>query len=1006
MITLVLLNWTSNERVDNVAIQDIIIEAFEDSKTGEKYSRVEIIEKVKAFKDIPEGSIIPSDYCYNRTNLGIFFEKQPHIFILHSDGIYEYVGQNYNYTGDIIHRNSETNEEKLVGKWVNGKPEFFIPTVASIWVAAAVLAYNKFYNSENISDKDMYFKQSDIIKQAEIIHGCKVPAALASSHCVSNSNDSQYNYLVGGTGDNAKYRRLSFKNEYNGEKERPELSSDIIVKTYLGEKTMQEIYEFVDNEYTKIFSTSERDELLTTCKCKSILEYLKNYAGKPYTSPEKAKPEELEELNLIKEAGGAAIKELDKMARLCEIDFGLKKYGNSRWLDGSNTRAREYLWRQMKLPGYEESPVSISLFAEIAENKQTRFRFSVEINEQLSTPENYKQYHRILNRDISMDPGLVYYVLDQNNSFFVIQPSSEGNEEVKKKVLNGTYKRAQVSSILTYDEIEKRMLYDKDIMGEMVSAIKKLLPYYKLAIEGKNSSNTIFERDYHNKMLRRNNSYPSKNIILYGPPGTGKTYSTVLYAVSLCDGIPVEELQNKPYETVLARYNELKNNEHRIAFTTFHQSYGYEEFIEGIRPVLCKENVVNETSDIQYEFSDGIFKYFCEKAKAVTVQSSNIEIRKNPTVWHVLLDGSGESDLKKKCFENNYIKIGWSKYDEIVTEQTPGISDLSRKIVLNFQDEMEIGDIVFVQKNKRTIDGIGIITGEYKFIKEDGRFPRTRSVRWVAKGINEDVYELNKNTYLDRKSVYPLKNMDIREVIKLIEKYTGPYTISVKENTKPYVFIIDEINRGNISKIFGELITLIEETKRIGEKEAVMATLPYTKKPFGVPNNVYILGTMNTADRSIALLDTALRRRFNFIEMMPDTSVFTKLGIHKINDIDIPLLLDTINKRIELLYDREHTIGHAYFTSFKKDPSLKNLAEIFLNKIIPLLQEYFFEDYSKIQLILGDNAKTDNAFKFILDEEVKVSSVFKGTPDIDLPEKRYRIQTEAFFREESYKQVY
>lgn len=185
---------------------------------------------------------------------------------------------------------------------------------------------------------------------------------------------------------------------------------------------------------------------------------------------------------------------------------------------------------------------------------------------------------------------------------------------------------------------------------------------------------------------------------------------------------------------------------------------------------------------------------------------------------------------------------------------------------------------------------------------------------------------------------------------------------AVKNKEKNYVLIIDEINRGNVSQIFGELITLLEDDKRIGENFELKVRLPYSKEDFGVPSNLYIIGTMNTADRSVEALDTALRRRFSFVEMMPNPSILNP----NVEEINLQKVLKTINKRIEVLKDREHQIGHSYFIP-KKDKDNKeipltaaDIKIVFKNKIIPLLQEYFYGDYEKIRLVLGSAFVREN----------------------------------------------
>ncbi|WP_051204733.1 AAA family ATPase [Butyrivibrio sp. VCD2006] len=500
------------------------------------------------------------------------------------------------------------------------------------------------------------------------------------------------------------------------------------------------------------------------------------------------------------------------------------------------------------------------------------------------------------------------------------------------------------------------------------------------------------------------------NIILYGPPGTGKTYNTMAYAVAIIEGKSLDEVKDeadKDYSAVKTRYEEYKKAD-QIAFTTFHQSYGYEEFIEGIKP-----NVTDEEGDNAIEFvkEPGIFKAFCEKALMPSIEEEeDYGLNKSPAVWKVSLGHTYDNPTRTECMENDHIRIGWDDYGEELPERD---DNYSGKAVLNsFYNKMRIGDIVLSCYTASTIDAIGVITGECEWHPEYDVHKRLRKVRWLVKGLNEDIVDLNNGTTMTLSTVYKMK-IPASSVLELVNKNSNTVAEGVDEKShkKKFVFIIDEINRGNISKIFGELITLIETTKRKGAEEEASAILPYTQEKFSVPENVYILGTMNTADRSIALMDTALRRRFAFEEMMPEPNVLRKISANIVSEgdetLDVAKMLEIINRRIEYLYDREHTIGHAFFTCLKDEPTIDKLASVFEKSVIPLLQEYFYEDYGKIQLVLGDNGKTgeNKQFQFIRDDKINVTDVFSGNPEVDIPENKYSIQKSAFRRIESYKLI-
>ncbi|MTI71444.1 MAG: hypothetical protein FH751_14455 [Firmicutes bacterium] len=464
---------------------------------------------------------------------------------------------------------------------------------------------------------------------------------------------------------------------------------------------------------------------------------------------------------------------------------------------------------------------------------------------------------------------------------------------------------------------------------------------------------------YENEEPISNSSFDNLNYILYGPPGTGKTYNSVIFAVSIIENKDINLIKNESYKEVKRRYdNYIENGQ--VVFNTFHQSYGYEDFVEALKPVL--EGPEEENQGIHYKIESGIFKEICNRAR-LSQYRLNLNkdlLNENSKVWKISLNGSGKNAIKEDCFENNRIRIGWDQVNNLESDNRDfsNLSETDKKTVLKFYEELDKGDIVCSLYNQKNIDGVGIVTGEYVYDDELEEFKHTREVNWLVKGDIIDIYDKNRQTNLTQKTLYQLSRISSNDILELLRD-RNLLDGQIKSETKSYVLIIDEVNRGNISKIFGELITLIESNKRIGEPEELKVTLPYSKSSFGVPKNLYIIGTMNTADRSIALMDTALRRRFQFIEMMPESDLLTLEDNSDliIEGINIRKMLEKINERIEFLYDRDHMIGHSYFMDLL-DTDKRNytqLCSIFKNKIIPLLQEYFYGDWEKIQIILGDH---------------------------------------------------
>lgn len=497
---------------------------------------------------------------------------------------------------------------------------------------------------------------------------------------------------------------------------------------------------------------------------------------------------------------------------------------------------------------------------------------------------------------------------------------------------------------------------------------------------------------------RSNTTDIGKNTILCGPPGTGKTYHTVIYAVAIVENKSLAEVQAEAYEDIKQRYDGYKADG-LIEFTTFHQSYGYEEFIEGIRPVMGQD--VEESKDIEYEIGSGLFKSFCERASQPMAKQDRkgFGLNDSPAVWKVSLWGTGENPVRTECLENNHIRIGWDGYGAVITDETE-YTDGGRNVLNAFMNRMKVGDLVFSCYSATTVDAIGVVTGEYEWHDEYEELKRLRQVKWLVKDVYEDITQLNGAT-MTLASVYRL-NISAADAMDLVLRHMKNMPVTQLTSNSNYVFIIDEINRGNISKVFGELITLIEPSKRIGQSEGLTAKLPYSHRPFGIPDNVFLIGTMNTADRSIATIDTALRRRFQFREMLPDPDVLEGISVE---DICVKEMLERMNKKIAVLYDREHMIGHGYLMPLKADPTIDKLALIFENHIIPLLQEYFYDDYAKIRLVLGDNKKDREDEQFIIAREVDCAELF-GSTEVESEEAfSYEINRSAFDNIDAYRSI-
>ena len=907
--------------------------AYEQFQIGKKYTKNEILE-------IKGASYIPTDHCYNRyCKGGAWKNEKPGTSVLFEyiqnikDGkttiYFKYLGSNANYTGEVIDYRKE-NKGEIFGYWENG---IFTKNIGNkiienkyTWVPFFEELWNKIctdYNKESLYPvwHELFPDRYNFVDADELVPLTKIDPLSFIGKIISLGNDE-------------------LTNKCNFLKTKFELSSAVPID-YKGIPRLNRTNCLFIHEYWE--NRKEKDDLKYL---DYVLDILWDFA---------------KDLNL------KGKNNLDFNFKNIETILKFKRIGISK------LSQLIFLIKPNIYYACDDRMVSF-LFSEINDNKNINEFIKIQKLAKLSKKKpyelSYEAYLYCENRQRFFK--YMNEIKDKIHSYLPFLKTQLFKEQFEREIYKFT--KQKLYKIVTNNELDDLLnkLKPLDNWNRYNIGFGNGIPYailnkhYRKFINGAEIPMESEENKDNNRMQKLNIPL---NQILYGPPGTGKTYNTVLKAMSIIDDTEYKDVPNEKYTELKNRFDELKQAG-QIEFVTFHQSYSYEEFVEGIKP-----NFENET--LSYKLDDGIFKQICDHAKQVkttTIKREPVDFA-NTKVFKMSLGNTleKEDDIYNYCIENNVVSLGWKNFDFSSCKSSQNFKEhddtWGATALERFVKWMDIGDIIIISNGNRNFRAIAQVKSDYIY---DPNTPIShthfRKVDWLY--VGEDIHYSKINDKLfSQQSIYgyfytakkgqPDYNPDLKtdELNKII---TGEIN---KEISKPHVLIIDEINRGDVSKIFGELITLIEEDKRIGNKYQMTTTLPYSKKEFGVPNNLYIIGTMNTADRSIALLDTALRRRFDFEEIMPKPEL---LNGEIINGINLEQLLKRINERITEKYDRDHQLGHSYLMNVENE---KDLERAYKNRILPLLNEYFYNDSKTVSEVLNcDEKELQNNYLEVLNK--------------------------------------